>query len=236
LNTPDFAIGPLSRYSRARDALQWIGAVGLERHRGEEEAQRRFHILAMDAMILEVGEARAVINDREQHERRRRAALRVDPARRRQLLQVAWTEVEVPEVVGPLRLEPHGRGLPHHPRVIIAEPAHVTVEGGGGDPPFRQLLEPGRRLDPVLGQKLEHTCGRQAAAFLVGRARLQGGNDLAPALNLGRRHQPRPATIGPVRVTRATPLAQKPIQRRPRDSIEAAGRRHQGTTFAVSRR
>jgi hypothetical protein len=84
-----------------RNALQWIGAVGLGRHRGEEEAQRRLHVLAMDAMILEVGEARAVIDDREQHERRRRAALCVDPARRRQLLQIAWTEVEVPEVVGP---------------------------------------------------------------------------------------------------------------------------------------
>jgi hypothetical protein len=222
---------PVVEIDRGRNALERVRFVArlrlLGRHGVEQEAERRLDILAIDAAVFLVGDARAVIHDGEQHQGRRTLPVRVDPGGRLQMLQVRRAHVEMPQRVGALGLEAHGRRLADHPLVVVAEAPKVAINGRGGQPARRQLLETIRRLDAVLDQQLQGAHRRQMAAFLVGGPHLHGGDDLAPALDLVRRHRARTAAIGTVRVLRPAVAAQQAIQRGPADRVQLRRRRHQ---------
>lgn len=61
------------------------------------------------------------------------------------------------------------------------------------------------------------------AALPVGGADLHGGDDLAPMLNLGCRHDARGATISAMRVSWAPLAAQHSVQRRATDRVKLGG-------------
>jgi hypothetical protein len=73
---------------RERDALERISIIRFGRHGIEQEAQRRLGVFAIDAAVLLVGDAGAVIDDGEQHQGRRALPVCVEPRRCLQLLQV----------------------------------------------------------------------------------------------------------------------------------------------------
>ena len=83
---------PVVETDRGRNALEWVPFVArlrlLGRHGVEQEAERRLDILAIDAAVFLVGDARAIIHDGEQHQGGRTLPIRVDPGRRLQVLQV----------------------------------------------------------------------------------------------------------------------------------------------------
>ena len=129
------------------------------------------------------------------------------------MLQVRRAHVEVPQRIRVLGLEADRWRLANHPLVVVAEAAQVAVDGGRGQPARCELLKAVRRVDAVLHQQLQSAHGGQVAALLVGGPDLHGGDDLAPALDLGRRHRPRAAPVGAVRVLWAAVAAQQAIQR-----------------------
>jgi hypothetical protein len=63
----------------------------------------------------------------------------------------------------------------------------------------------------MLDQELEDANGGEMSALPIGGPDLHGGDDLAPALNLGRRHDARGATVRAMRVAWAPFAAQQPI-------------------------
>jgi hypothetical protein len=73
-------------------------------------------------------------------------------------------------------------------------------------------------------------------ALAVGGPDLHGGDDFAPALDLGRRHRPRAAPIGAVRVFRAAVAAQQAIQRGAAHRVELRRGFHQHTALGVAGR
>ena len=231
---------PVVETDRGRNALEWVPFVArlrlLGRHGVEQEAERRLDILAIDAAVFLVGDARAIIHDREQHQGGRTLPIRVDPGRRLQVLQVRRAHVEVPQCIRALRLEAHGRRLAYHPLVIVAEAPQVAVDRRGRQLAGRQLLEAIRRLDAVLDQQLQGAHRRQVTAFLVGGPHLHGGDDLAPALDLVRRHRAWTATIGAVRILRPAVAAQQAVQRGPADRVQLRRGRHQGAALGMPRR
>ena len=163
---------PVVEGERGRDALERIRLVArlrrLRRHGVEQKAQRRLDILAIDATVFLIGDARAIIDDGEQHQDGRPLPVCVDPGRRLQVLQVGRAHVEVPQRVGALGLEADRRRLARHPLVVVAEATQMAIDGRGGELARRQLLEAIRRIDAVLNQQLQGTHRRQVAAFLVG--------------------------------------------------------------------
>jgi len=74
---------------RHRQTLERKFRLRLGRKGVEQEAQRRFRVLAIDAAIFLIDHARTVIDDREQHQRRFAAPL-LDPQRRFNMLEVGW--------------------------------------------------------------------------------------------------------------------------------------------------
>ena len=86
----------------------------------------------------------------------------------------------------------------------------------------------------MLNQELEDSDSEEMAALSGGGADLHRGDDLAPALDPGRRHDARSVRISAMGVT-GTPFApQQPIQRRAADHIKLRGRRQQGLTLRMS--
>jgi len=210
------------------DALERVGGpVRLRRHRPEQEPERRLHVLAIDAVVFEVGQPRTVVDYREQHQRGRATSLQVHPRRGHgKLLQVRRAHVEVPQVVRVLRLEADGRGFARHAGVIVAEPAHMPVQGRDGEQPGRELAVTVGRVDAVLLDQLERSRGREVPAFPVRGALLHCGDDLAPALDLGITGDTRVPAVGAVRVARTMIAAQRPVQGGARHGVEPARRSH----------
>ncbi len=94
---------------------------------------------AVNAAILVIDDARAVIDGREQHQRRFAAAW-LNPERGLDLFQVGRAHVEVPELVGALGLETHRGNRAHHARM---------VETGGAQDAIDRLSRPaGARTRP----------------------------------------------------------------------------------------
>jgi hypothetical protein len=132
------------------------------------------------------------------------------------------------------RFRPYRWRLARHAVVVIAEAAHMPVDRRCGQTTWRQLLQAIGRLHAVLDQKLEDANGGKMAALPVGGTDLHGGDDLAPALDFGRRHDARSATISAMCVA-GTPVApQQPVQRRATDRVKLSGRRQQSLTLRMS--
>ncbi len=72
----------------------------------------------------------------------------------------------------------------------------------------------------MLDQEVKHANGGEMAALPVSGADVHGGDDLAPVLDLGRRHDARRATVSAMRVAGAPLTAQQPIQRRATDRVK----------------
>src|SRR5580698_3631897 len=86
----------------------------------------------------------------------------------------------------------------------------------------------------MLNQELEDADGGEMAALSVGGADLHRGDDLAPALDLSRRHDARSATISAMSVA-GTPFApQQSIQRRATDRVKLSRRRQQSLALRMS--
>jgi hypothetical protein len=110
----------------------------------------------------------------------------------------------------------------------------VAVNGRGSQSARRQLLQAIRRLDAMLDQQLHGAHRRQVAPFLVGGPDLHGGDDLAPSLDLGRRHRTWTAAIGAVRILRPAIATQQAIQRGAAAGIELRRGRHPGAALGVA--
>ncbi len=106
-----------------------IAVSGLARHGVEQEAERAFHVLAVDASVLLVGDTGAVVDHAEQHERGCARPVGVDPRRQLELLEVRGAHVELPERVSVLGLEADGGWLANHASVVVAQTSKVSVEG-----------------------------------------------------------------------------------------------------------
>lgn len=137
-----------------------------------------------------------------------------------------------------LRLEADGRGFARHAGVIVAEPAHMPVQGRDGEQPGRELAVTVGRVDAVLLDQLERSRGREVPAFPVRGALLHCGDDLAPALDLGITGDTRVPAVGAVRVARTMIAAQRalhvPLEARDGAEEEVA-RFLQGARSAVER-
>ena len=231
---------PVVEVDRGRDALERVALAllggRLGRHGVEQEAQRRFHVLAIDAAVFLVGDTRPVIDDGEQHQGGCALPVRVDPWRRLELLQVRRAHVEVPQRIRLLGLEADRRRLARHPLMVVAQAPQVPVDGRGGQLARRERLEAVRRVHAVLHQQLQGPHCRKMAALLVGGPDLHGGDDLAPALNLRRRHRPRAASVRPVRVLGTSVAAQQAIQRGAAHRVELRRGRHHRHTLGMPRR
>ena len=231
---------PVVEVERGRDALERVALAllgrRLGRHGVEQEAQRRLHVLAVHAAIFLIGDTRAVIHDGEQHQGGCALPVRVDPGRRLELLQVRGAHVEVPQRVRLLGLEADRGRLARHPLVVVAEALQVPVEGGCSQPARRELLEAVRGVHAVLHQQLQGPHRRKVAALLVGGPDLHGGDDLAPALDLGCRHRPWAAPVRPVRVPGTPVAAQQAIQRGAAHRVELRRGRHHRHTLGMARR
>ena len=240
LNTADFVDRAVVEVEGGRDALEraGVGPVGsaLARHGVEQEAERAFHVLAVDASVLLVGDAGPVVDRAEQHEGGSTRPVRVDPGRCLELLEVGRAHVEMPERVRVLGLEADGGRLAHHAGVIVAEASEMPVEGGSGQPVRLQLLEAIGRLDAVPGEQIQDAHRRQVASLAVQGAQFHGRDDLAPALDFGGGHQPRPAPVGATRVPRASLTAQQAVQGCPADGIDLGGGPDQGCPLGVTGR
>ena len=111
------------------DALESKALLGLGRHGIEQETQCRLDILAIDAAILLVADAAAVIDDAVEHECRR-ATAGLHPGRCLDLLQVRGAEVELPESVAAQGLEPDCGGGPAHPLLVVTPAQKMAIDGG----------------------------------------------------------------------------------------------------------
>ena len=211
-----------------------IALSGFARHGVEQEAQRAFHILAIDASVLLVGNAGTVVDGAEQHERGGTRPIGVDPGRHLELLEVRGAHVELPERVGVLGLEAHGGWLANHAGVIVAQTAKVAIEGRGGQPSRLQLLEAVGRVDAVLGEKFQDAHRRQVASLAVRGADLHGRHDLAPPLDFGEGHRPRPTPVDAMSVPRPSFTAQQAVQGRPTDGVEFGGRLDEGCPLGMA--
>lgn len=67
-----------------------------------------------------------------------------------------------------------------------------------------------------------------------GGADLHGGDDLAPALDLGRRHDAWGSTVGALRIAGPALTAQQPIERCSAHRVELGGRRQQKLTLGMA--
>jgi hypothetical protein len=240
-NTRLLPIGPhpLRGYGveveRLGDALEPETGFGLGRHGGEQEAERRLHVLAVDAAVLLVAEAAAVIDDAVEHQHRRTAA-GVDPARRLDLLEVRRAEVELPERVAVAGLEPHRGRRPGEPIVVEPPERQVAVDGRALEPARGRLHEALRRLDAVPLEQLDGARGREPAPLAVLRPDLERGDELAVALQRPHGHGPRLPPVGTVRRPRATMLAELAVERGAADAVELGRRGHQPAALGIPRR
>ena len=114
-----------------RPALQRAVLDGLRGHGVEQEAQRRLHVFAVDAVIFLVGHAAAVIDYAVEHQQRMAASF-LEPGRALDLLQVRRAQVEVPAVIAVAGLKAHGRGHAGQGRVVEAPLLEVAVDGASG--------------------------------------------------------------------------------------------------------
>ena len=140
----------------------------------------------------------------------------------------------MPQRVRIFGLEADGRWLACHPLVVVAEATQVAVDGRGGQLAWRELLETIRCINTMLNQQLQDTDRREMPALLVGGPDLHGSDDLAPTLNLGRRHHAWMAAIGTVCVFWPAVAAQQAIQRGSTDGVELRRGRHQSTALGMA--
>ena len=220
---------------RLGDALEGEALLGLGRHGVEQEAQRRLDILAVDTAILLVADAAAVIDDAVEHERRRTTP-RLHPGWCLDLLQVRGAEVELPERVAAQGLEPDRHGRSAHPLLVVTPAQEVAIDGGTPQQPGRRSHVPVGGLDPVLLEQGDGVPGREVPALAVRRPQLQGGDDLAVALQGGERERTRPTTIGPMQRTRAPLFAQLAVQGCTGDAVEPGGVGQKPGAFRITRR
>src|SRR3954451_9503780 len=107
-------------------------------------------------------------------------------ARRRVSNSDRWYQLELPERVAVLGLEPDRGRRPGELALNEAPPAQVAVDRGALEPADRGPHDPVRRLDAVPLEQLDGAPGREVRALAVRGPQLQGGDDLAVALE-GRR-------------------------------------------------
>ena len=113
-----------------RDALHDKAAVvRFGSHGVEQEAQRRFNVFTVDAAILLVGNARAIVHDAVEHQGGR-APAGITPERLRDVLEVGRAQIELPQFVGASRLESHRRWPTCQSHVVIAPLAQVAIDCG----------------------------------------------------------------------------------------------------------
>src|SRR3954463_7755822 len=100
-----------------------LGAMALNRKRS------RFNVFTVDAAILLVGNARAIIHDAVEHQGGR-APAGITPERLRDVLEVGRAQIELPQFVGVSRLESHRRWPTCQSHVVIAPLAQVAIDRG----------------------------------------------------------------------------------------------------------
>ena len=99
-----FDDGAIVRIDRRRDALERRAILlRLWRHRIEQKAQRRLDILAVDLVVLLVGDAAAVVDGAVDHQGGS-AAAGFDPGGAVNLLQVGGAQIEMPQRIAVLGL------------------------------------------------------------------------------------------------------------------------------------
>ena len=218
---------------RLGNSLEGEALLGLGRHGVEQEAQRRLDVLAVDATVLLVAGAAAVIDDAVEHQRRR-AAAGLHPGWCLDPLQVRGAEVELPKRVAALGLEPHRGGRSGKPGLVVAQASHVAIDGRLLEQARGGLDIPVGSVDPVALEQLDRSGRREVPTLAVRGPQLQGGDDLAVALEGRCRHGAWDTLVGTVRRLGMSPALERAVERRAGDAIKLGGGRDQPGPFGIA--
>ena len=118
LKNADLGDGTVVGEDHLRNSMKWKS--GLFRHRIEQEAQRRLDIFSVHAAVFLIGHAAVIVHHAEQHQRRRRA-IRPQPGRLLDLLQVRRAEIKLPTLITVVGLKADGGWLAR-PALLIEVP------------------------------------------------------------------------------------------------------------------
>lgn len=163
------------------------------------------------------------------------AASFLEPGRTLDLLQIRRAQVEVPAVVAVAGLKANGRRHAHQGCVVEPPLFEVTIDGAPGQHGLGCAQQPVRGLDAVLLEKTDCLDGGQVAPLLVTGADLQCRDDFAEALEFGPGQYPRNATVRALQCLRPSTLAQRPVERAFRDSVQGRRLLHQHTSLGTPR-
>jgi hypothetical protein len=220
----------------SRNALERkVRHIGLGRHGIEQEPQRRFGILAIDAAVLLVTDPAAVIHHAEQHQGRR-AAPRLDPERRFNLLEIGGGHVELPAGVAEFGLKTNRWRLANQAGLIQVPAAQVNVNGGLMEDTARNPNQAMWGFDAVVLQELDGAAGGEVTALLVSGPEFQGGDQLTVTFQFRRRQDPRLAAIDALGCMRSLEGMQRPVNGGGRNAIQMRDRGDLGRPLRTFRR
>jgi len=178
----------------------------------EQKAQRGLGLLAVNAAVLVVDDAGAVIDRREQHQGRLTAAL-LDPERGFDLLEVGRAHVKLPKLVGPLGLKAHRCDRAGHARMVQARSTQHAVDRCALEQARRRPHQAVRCFDAVLLEQMDRPRRREVASLLVRGPDLERGHDLGVSLHRGRGCCTGRAMVGAPHRFRPGQFAQRPVDR-----------------------
>src|SRR4051795_7682833 len=95
---------------------------------------------------------------------------------------------------------------------------------------------PVRGLDPVFLEQGDGAPGREVPALAVGRANLEGGDDLAVALERRHRHGTRDTLVDTLRRSGAKLALERTVERRAGDAVKLGNARDQSGPLGIERR
>ena len=218
-----------------RDTLEGKGLDVFGGHRGTEKAQGGLDILAVDPVILLVGDPTAVIHHAIEHEEGTATAF-LHPDGRLDVLEIGGAQIELPALIAVLGLKPDGRRLLQQRGAVIAPTFEVAIDRRLGQEGRWRLHMAFRGLNAVGLHKPDRFRGGQMPAFRVRRAQFDRRNEFTVALELLAGHDPRLAPVSAVEGPWPKALSQTPIQRVFRHPIELRGVTHHLTSFWTAQR
>ena len=220
LKDPALGHRPVVQVDHFWSALEWARWIGLGCHGIEQEAQRRFSILSIDAAVFQVVDAAAVIDNAEQHQGRH-ALGGVDPRWFFNMLEVRRRHVELPAVIAVFGLEPHGRRFACQVGVVQIPQRQVAVYRWWPEQALGRLYQAGLGFHAIAFQQLNCATGGEVSAVLVGGAQLERCDQITVTLHFRLWQDTRLTMVGAVHCVGFVKIAHGTVNRGGRNTVQA---------------